>query len=111
MRILILGFILCISYTHIEAQNALFTPFLASPLEARIGSFYQPSKDKMRLDIGNTVDLSVFDTDSTWKYSIGTDAFILTRLRSEGNLKFPVETADYFLDSIVQQKAYMQENQ
>jgi|688.fasta_scaffold91073_3 hypothetical protein len=97
MRILILSFIfLCFSYKNIEAQNTLFTPYIASPLEARIGSFYQPAKDKMRLDIGNTIDLSVFDKDSNWNYSIGTDAFILTRLRSEGNLKFPVETADYF---------------
>jgi len=68
-----------------------FSPLLANPLEARIGVQYQSDK-KLRLDIGNSLDL----IDLGKELSIGTDFFVLTRLRSEGNFKFPVETSDYF---------------
>jgi hypothetical protein len=78
------------------AQDGFFRHYIANPLEARVGSFYQPNADRLRLDIGTTIDLEQFDIRSNWKVGIGADAFILTRLRSEGNFKFPVETADYF---------------
>lgn len=87
----------CVLQTSIVfAQDTFFPHYIANPLEARVGSFYQPNADRLRLDIGQTIDLSEYDLGSGWKAGLGADAFILTRLRSEGNFKFPVETADYF---------------
>ena len=80
----------------LQSQETMFRYYKANPLEARVGSFYQPNHDKLRLDIGNSIDLKDISYSEQWKGSIGADAFILTRLRSEGNFKFPVETADYF---------------
>ncbi|MFN5176708.1 MAG: DUF1207 domain-containing protein [Ignavibacteria bacterium] len=77
-------------------QDTFYPHYIANPLEARIGSFYQPNVDRLRLDIGQTIDLTEHQFGNGWKAGLGADAFILTRLRSEGNFKFPVETADYF---------------
>ena len=98
MKLILYIILVMISFSPriIYSQETLFPYYKANPFEARVGSFYQPSHDKLRLDIGNSIDLHQFHIDNDWKGSIGTDAFILTRLRSEGNFKFPVETADYF---------------
>jgi hypothetical protein len=97
MRLLfLLPVILCVHIVNVCAQDSFYPHYIANPLEARVGSFYQPNADRLRLDIGQTIDLNQFDIGSGWKAGIGADAFILTRLRSEGNFKFPVETADYF---------------
>lgn len=85
----------CLSIDMLS-QDTFYPHYIANPLEARIGSFYQPNADRLRLDIGQTIDLDSYDVGSGWKAGLGADAFILTRLRSEGNFKFPVETADYF---------------
>jgi hypothetical protein len=77
-------------------DSLLFKPLTANPLEARIGSLYQFDSDRLRLDIGHSLDmLSVYEGDSA-DIRIGGDFFILSRLRSEGKFKFPVETADYY---------------
>jgi hypothetical protein len=73
----------------------LFQPLTANPYESRVGTTYQASDDRLRLDIGASIDLIRFGNDNN-KISIGTDFMTYTRLRSEGNLKFPVETSDYF---------------
>ncbi len=73
-----------------------FKPLLSNPYEARIGSMYQFSNRKLRLDIGNTFELfNVVNRDS-FNANIGVDFFTLTLLRAEGNFKFPVETTDFF---------------
>ncbi|NBP63957.1 MAG: DUF1207 domain-containing protein [Bacteroidetes bacterium] len=82
--------------TILYSQDTFYPHYIANPLEARVGSFYQPNVDRLRLDIGQTIDFTQHDLGDGWKGGFGTDAFILTRLRSEGNFKFPVETADYF---------------
>ncbi|MES2767189.1 MAG: DUF1207 domain-containing protein [Bacteroidota bacterium] len=69
-----------------------FQPLLANPFEGRVGAMYQFSDNKLRLDIGNSFDLIRIGNNQT----IGADFFTFTRLRSEGNFKFPVETSDYF---------------
>lgn len=69
-----------------------FQPLVANPFEGRVGAIYQFSDNKLRLDIGNSLDVVEFDND----LAIGADFFTFTRLRSEGNFKFPVETSDYF---------------
>jgi hypothetical protein len=73
-----------------------FDPLLAGMYEQRVGSFYQTNVKKLRLDIGATTDLFHYQQDSLTNFSFGTDFFTYTRLRSEENFKFPVETSDYF---------------
>lgn len=70
----------------------VFRPLTANPFEGRVGTMYQADDNKLRLDIGNSIDLFRL-TDDVW---IGADFYTYTRLRSEGNFKFPVETSDYF---------------
>jgi hypothetical protein len=50
----------------------------------------------MRLDIGTSLDLLEISNSEKHKINLGTDFMTYTRLRSEGKLKFPVETSDYF---------------
>ena len=69
-----------------------FESLYANPFEARIQLVGQLAPRTLRLDIGASPEL--FRVDST--YTVEAEFFTLTRLRSEGNLKFPVETADYW---------------
>jgi hypothetical protein len=75
--------------------NLLFKPLTANVFEPRIGSMYQFEDEKVRLDIGASIDAVRFSIDSS-SLSAGFDFFTYTRLRSEENFKFPVETSDYF---------------
>lgn len=86
--------LLFISSTRAE-DILLFKPLTANTFEPRIGAFYNIDDDNLRLDVGASFDLLKYDFD---KYAIafGADFFTYTRLRSEGNFKFPVETSDYF---------------
>jgi hypothetical protein len=106
MKLIIIGLILFLSVTalhsntpsfvtvpvkhHVSRLN--FTPLVANPFEGRVGAMYQFSDNKLRLDIGNSIDLFNVIGNSTF----GVDFYTFTRLRSEGNFKFPVETSDYF---------------
>lgn len=76
--------------------NTIFEPLIANPYEARIGSLYSPNNDKMRLDIGASYDIMELVNSEEHKLNFGSDFMTYTRLRSEGKLKFPVETSDYF---------------
>lgn len=83
-------------YSTILMTNTLkFQPLTANPFEPRVGWFYQNNTEKMRLDIGTSVDLlSGFNEKGS--YSFGTDFMTYTRLRDQGRFKFPVETTDFF---------------
>ena len=70
-------------------------PFTANLLEARTGSSYLLNQKKIRLDIGSTEDIYRIEKGNT-VLSFGADLFTYTRLRSENNFRFPVETIDYF---------------
>lgn len=76
--------------------NTIFEPLIANPYEARIGSLYSPNNDKMRLDIGASYDFMEILNSDGHKLNFGSDFMTYTRLRSEGKMKFPVETSDYF---------------
>jgi hypothetical protein len=65
---------------------------IANPLEARILTMWQPGPKHLRLDIGAAPTLWRADA----RIDVCVDFFTLTRLRTEGNLKFPVETIDYW---------------
>ena len=83
-------------------DNLLFKPLTANHLESRIGFYYQPTNEKVRLDIGHSLDMldilnyKLPHKDSKLNIRLGGDFFILSRLRSEGNMKFPVETSDFY---------------
>ena len=93
VKIIILYFVLTLS---IIAKEQKFEAPIAAQIEARIGSFYQTNVDKMRLDIGNSFDLSKLYESESILVNSGADLMTYTRLRSVGKFKFPVETTDYY---------------
>lgn len=78
-----------------DSDILLFKPLTASTFEPRIGACYNFDDDNLRLDIGASFDLLKFSYDNS-ALAFGADFFTYTRLRSDGNFKFPVETSDYF---------------
>jgi hypothetical protein len=97
MRSCFLLLFFLISFYQAESfDKLLFTPLTANVFEPRIGSSYQFSNEKLRLDIGASFDLADIDIFEDVEMRFGTDFFTFTRLRSEGGFKFPVETSDYF---------------
>ncbi|MHB1688425.1 MAG: DUF1207 domain-containing protein [Ignavibacteriaceae bacterium] len=70
-------------------------PFTANILEARDGFFYLFGEKKIRLDAGLSSDVYQLQNGNS-TLSFGADFFTFTRLRSEDNFRFPVETIDYF---------------
>lgn len=78
-------------------DDKAFPELIANPFEARIGSMFQVSDKAVRLDVGASLDL--YEEQGPWsmsRLSFGVDFMTWTRLRSEGNFKFPVETIDYW---------------
>lgn len=90
-------FISFLSYP-LNSQNVdyKFRPLFANPFEGRISSFYQATNSKVRLDIGSYFDLIPIKINDSIHFIVGCDFITLTRLRTESNFKFPVETIDYF---------------
>lgn len=69
----------------------------ASQIEGRIGTIGQFQDERLRLDIGNSFELSRFNVFGGDKnLSFGGDFMTYTRIRSDGKFKFPVETTDYY---------------
>lgn len=96
-KFFLLFLFLTYSNTVLFSENLLFNPLNAYVFEPRIGSTINLNNDNLRLDIGASFDLLRFDNEQENIYNaIGTDFFTYTRLRSEPNFKFPVETSDYF---------------
>jgi hypothetical protein len=95
-KILITIILFTVSSKLFAYDSLLFKPLIANHLEARIGTFYQSNTEKLRLDIGHSLDMYEFISTDNLQIRAGGDFFILSRLRSEGKMKFPVETADYY---------------
>ncbi len=93
---------LLIFLSSITAQTAIWfpkeinvQPFTANFLEPKSGFLFNTSNDKIRLDIGTSQDiLHIINQNDI--FSFGADLFTYTRLRSEKDFHFPVETIDYF---------------
>lgn len=91
-------------------QGLLFQPLRANLLEPRVGGLVSiaPSTERpaLRLDIGSSIDLVSFRQSNTSSLSspelfspevrLGAEFFTFTRLRSEANFRFPVETTDFY---------------
>ena len=89
--------LLVLSASARAVDDSPFPELVANPFEARIGSMYQFDDEKLRLDIGYSLDL--YEEQGPWtqgQLSFGIDFMTWTRLRSETNFKFPVETIDYW---------------
>jgi hypothetical protein len=69
-------------------------PFEANMLEPKAGFLFMPWVDRLRLDISTSRDFYKKESGNT-SLSFGGDLFTYTRLRSESNFHFPVETIDY----------------
>ena len=82
---------------RLSAENSLlFKPLTANVFEPTIGTLYQIADDRLRLDIGYSLDFIELVDHQDFELNAGADFFTYTRLRSEGRMKFPVETSDYF---------------
>lgn len=96
-------------WKFLPQSNHFRSPY-AGKLEPRIGTSWQTSNRKLRLDIGSTIDLygtsytesldvlplNEGDRGHTIDLTFGTDFFTWTRLRAAGSFKFPVEAVDYY---------------
>jgi hypothetical protein len=69
-------------------------PFTANFLEPRTGFMFALEENQLQLNIGTSRDV-VLLISGTETISFGADFFTFTRLKSESNFKFPVETIDY----------------
>jgi hypothetical protein len=91
-------FIILLICTRVQSQSddvLLFRPLTANTFEPRIGAFYNMDDENLRLDIGASFDLLHYKYDNS-ALAFGADFFTYTRIRSDNNFKFPVETSDYF---------------
>ena len=86
----------------------LFKPLLANTYEPRAGILAQVGKNRLRLDIGNSIDLLAyqFPRDSAVA-TLGSDFFTYTLLRGERNFHFPVDASDYFFGINFNFKKYL----
>lgn len=75
----------------------LFKPLVANTFEPRLGLLWHSNNNRLRLDIGNSVDLVQYNFDDPKKHlTIGSDFFTYTLLQGEKNFHFPVDAVDYF---------------
>ena len=78
-------------------HGLLFRPLLANTYEPRVGLLSQFGKNRLRLDIGNSIDLLEYKTaEDGSRVSMGADFFTYTLLRGERDFHFPVDASDYF---------------
>ncbi|MEW6194700.1 MAG: DUF1207 domain-containing protein [Bacteroidota bacterium] len=76
-------------------DNLNIQPFTANILEPKLGFLIQFSKNELRLDIGNSIDLFRYYKNENETFSLGADLFTYTLLRGETNFHFPVDAVDY----------------
>jgi hypothetical protein len=70
-------------------------PFTANMIEPRIGCSGLMGKEKLRLDIGASLDVIHIKKSDSETLSFGADFFTYTRLMSEKDFHFPVDAVDY----------------
>ncbi len=96
-------FLLFIIYVTVNAQNnyELFPsklniqPYTANFLEPKVGFLFQTGGNKIRLDIGNSLDVIHYNFEEGKTLSGGIDFFTFTYLYGEKDFHFPVDAVDY----------------
>ncbi|MCX7798672.1 MAG: DUF1207 domain-containing protein [Melioribacter sp.] len=91
-------------------DNLNIQPFTANILEPKLGFLFHISKNELRLDIGNSLDILKYSNDKEI-YSFGADLFTYTLLRSEKNFHFPVDAVDYLFGINLGYKKNIGQNQ
>lgn len=73
-----------------------FKPLAANTMEPRVGLIWHANNNRLRLDIGNSVDLVQYrHSQESGTITAGADFFTYTLLRGEKNFHFPVDAVDY----------------
>lgn len=81
------------SFTNAPLQ---FMPLSANTFEPRVGLIWHANDNRLRLDIGNSIDLLQYTFDAPGKrIAVGSDFFTYTLLSGEKNFHFPVDAVDY----------------
>jgi len=79
------------------SHGLLFKPLVANTYEPRVGILAEARKNRLRLDIGNSIDLLQYRfARESELLAMGADFFTYTLLRGEQNFHFPVDASDYF---------------
>ena len=88
---------LSFSQTQIEyfPDKINIQPFTANMIEPRVGCSSLMGKERLRLDIGTSLDMIHWKKSESEVYSFGADFFTYTRLMSEKDFHFPVDAVDY----------------
>ncbi len=74
----------------------LFKPLVANTFEPRVGVLWHTNNNRLRLDIGNSIDLVQYTFQYPKRHvTFGTDFFTYTLLRGERDFHFPVDAVDY----------------
>lgn len=90
-------FLACITMAQVKEEwfpsGLNIKPFEANMLEPKTGFSFM-SENRLSLDISTSQDFYKKEDENT-SLSFGGDLFTFTRLRSESDFHFPVETIDY----------------
>mgnify|MGYP001243325475 CR=1 FL=1 len=82
--------------TSDRGSRLLFPPLRAHHLEPRVGMSRLVEEERLRLDIGNSIDVYRWnDVLAGAAVSVGVDFFTWTSLRQEKDFHFPVDAVDY----------------
>jgi len=88
----------------------LFKPLTANTFEPRVGFIWRLNNNKLRLDIGNSIDIIQYQfQDKSKLLTIGSDFFTYTQLKGEANFYFPVDAVDYLFGVNVNYKDTIQQ--
>ena len=80
----------------IPEGRLLFAPLLANHMEPRVGLSRLVDEERLRLDIGNSIDLLRWrNLPGDAQAAVGADFFTWTSLRQERHFHFPVDAVDY----------------
>jgi hypothetical protein len=100
---LLLIFICSTIFIRAEVVTSTIYPHFqsleANTFEPRVGTLVQTNSKKLRLDIGSDINIYNFHfilCGTNFHSTINSEFMTYTRLRSQSNFKFPVETADYY---------------
>ncbi|HPN37861.1 MAG TPA: DUF1207 domain-containing protein [Melioribacteraceae bacterium] len=76
-------------------SNLNIQPYTANFLEPKVGFLFQTGGNKIRLDIGNSLDVIHYKISEYQTVSGGIDFFTFTYLYGEKDFHFPVDAVDY----------------